>query len=291
MIERPVLRRVELVVNTRSGGVEAEAPEAARRILAAHGVEARVRTPADGELMACLERAVQAGPDLVVVLAGDGTARAAAELCGPDGPLLAPLPGGTMNMLPRAIYGDLSWRDALEAILADGEVRTLGGGEVEGRLFLIAAILGSPALWAPAREAVRQGRFDLAWARARRALRRAFSGRLRYVLGDQGRGKAEAIAFLCPVASGVLADEDQVLEAAALDPTGAAEVFRLGFNAMMGEWRRDPSAQTWPCQSAVVWAARGLPALLDGEPVRLSSRARVVWRPKVVRVLAPRGSA
>ncbi|MCI3133255.1 diacylglycerol/lipid kinase family protein [Phenylobacterium aquaticum] len=288
MTGRPVLKRIELVANTASGGVGPDAPDAAREILAAHGVDARVQSPQDGDLMACLRRAVDARPDLVVILAGDGTARAAAELCGPKGPLLAPLPGGTMNMLPRAIYGTLSWQDALQAILTDGEVRSLGGGEVDGRLFLIAAILGSPALWAPAREAVRQGRFDLAWARAQRALRRAFSGRLRYALDDRSRGKAEAIAFLCPVGSSALADEDQMLEAAALDPAGAAEAFRLGVNAMMGDWRRDPAAQTSPCRAGAVWAAQGLPALLDGEPVRLPARVRITWRPDVVRVLAPR---
>ncbi|WP_304217534.1 diacylglycerol kinase family protein [Phenylobacterium aquaticum] len=280
-------KRVEMVVNTASGGVGLDAPEAARQILAAHGVEAMVRSPQDGDLMDILRRAVAAQPDLLIVLAGDGTARAAAELCGADGPVLAPLPGGTMNMLPRAIYGDRSWRDALEAILVDGEVRPLGGGEAEGRLFLVAAILGAPALWAPAREAVRHGRLDLAWTRARLALRRAFSGRLRYALGEGGRGKSEAIAFLCPAGSSLLADADQVMEAVVLDPAGAAEAFRLGFNAMLGDWRRDPAATSWPCRSAAVWAARGLPALLDGEPVRLSARVRIGWRPVVVRVLAP----
>lgn len=288
MTGRPVLNRIELVANTASGSVGPDAPEAAREILAAHGVDARVQSPQDGDLMACLRRAVDARPDLVVVLAGDGTARAAAELCGPTGPLLAPLPGGTMNMLPHAIYGSRSWQDALKAILTDGEVRSLGGGEVEGRLFLVAAILGSPALWAPAREAVRQGRFDLAWGRAQRALRRAFSGRLRYALDDRSRGKAEAIAFICPAGSSALTDEDQMLEAAALNPAGAAEAFRLGLNAMMGDWRRDPAAQTSPCRAAAVWAAQGLPALLDGEPVRLPARVRVTWRPEVVRILAPR---
>jgi len=288
MTGRPVLKRIELVANTASGGVGPDAPEAAREILAAHGVEARVQSPQDGDLMACLRRAVDAGPDLLVVLAGDGTARAAAELCGAEGPLLAPLPGGTMNMLPRAIYGPRSWQDALHAILTDGEVRPLGGGEVDGRLFLVAAILGSPALWAPAREAVRLGRFDLAWARAQRALRRAFTGRLRYALDDRSRGKAEAVAFLCPVGSSALSNADQTLEAVALDPAGAAEAFRLGFNAMLGDWRRDPAAQTWPCRAAAVWAAHGMPALLDGEPVRLPAHVRVTWRPEVVRVLAPR---
>lgn len=230
---------------------------------------------------------MDAAPDLVAVLAGDGTARAAAELCGPEGPLVAPLPGGTMNMLPQAVYGDLAWPDALAAILTNGQDRMLGGGEVEGRLFLVAAILGSPALWAPAREAVRKGRLDLALARGRRAWRRAFSGRLRYGFDNGARGKAEALAFLCPPISRALSDDEQALEAAALDPKGAAEAFRLGVNALTGDWRRDPVVSTALCRRAEVWGAQGLPILLDGESVRLSPRVTVRWRPRVVRVLAP----
>jgi diacylglycerol kinase family enzyme len=224
---------------------------------------------------------------VLVVLAGDGTARAAAELCGMDGPILAPLPGGTMNMLPHAVYGVRAWTDILPEILSTGAPRTVGGGEVDGRLFLVAAILGAPALWAPAREAVRQGRLRLAVLRARRALDRAFTGRLRYSLDGGPRGKAEAMAFLCPLASRALENDAPYLEAAALDPAGAGEAFRLGAQALIGDWRKDGAVAVSPCIEARVWAAAGVPGLLDGESVRLDRSTHVRFRPGVVRVLAP----
>ena len=34
--------------------------------------------------------------------------------------MLAPLPGGTMNMLPHAIYGAQPWEDALITALLEG---------------------------------------------------------------------------------------------------------------------------------------------------------------------------
>ena len=40
-------------------------------------------------------------------------------------------------------------------------------------------------------------------------------------------------------------------------------------------------------QRAGVWSAGRIPAVLDGEPVRLASTAKVEWRPKVARILAP----
>ena len=45
-----------------------------------------------------------------VRLAGDGTARSVASKAKPDGPMIAPLPGGTMNMLPKALYGTGDWK-------------------------------------------------------------------------------------------------------------------------------------------------------------------------------------
>jgi diacylglycerol kinase family enzyme len=281
------VRKIEMIVNTASGSVGPNAPAEAQALLAEFGIKVRVRTPVGDTLTAELRAAVDAAPDLLVVLAGDGTARAAAEMCGPDGPLVAPLPGGTMNMLPHAIYGKVPWPDALKTILESGEEQRIGGGIVEGRTFLVAAILGAPALWAPAREAVRHGQLPLALRRARRAWRRAFSGRLRYALDLGARGKTEALTFLCPLASSALDNDAQMLEADVLDPAGAAEAFRLAFNALMGDWRRDPSVLATPCRRAKVWASGRIPAALDGEPVLLKSITEVDWRPAVARILGP----
>jgi len=280
------LRRIEAVVNTASGSVGRDAPAKMEAFLAETGATFRVTAPEPDQILQALTSAVDAGPDLLVILAGDGTARAAAELCGPKGPMLAPLPGGTMNMLPHAVYGEVDWPDALKAALTDGRERTVGGGEVDGHMFLVAAILGAPALWAPAREAARFGKPGLALRRAQRAIRRAFTGRLRYSIDTGAREKAEAIVFMCPIASRAMPDEAQALEAAALNVTGAGEALRLGLTAILGDWRDDPAVEVERCKLARVWSAGGIPALLDGETVRLGSLAEVRFKPDMVRVLA-----
>ena len=281
----PKLRRIEVVANVASGGVAPDAPEAIEEIFAEFGVAAHVCAPSTEDLTSCLRAAVDSSPDLLVVLAGDGTVRAAAELCGPDGPVIAPLPGGTMNLLPHAVYGVRAWPDALRLALSQGEVQTLGGGEVEGRRFLVAAILGSPALWAPAREAARYGQLSLAWRRAHRALRRAFSGRLRVALDSGPRAKAVALSFLCPSISRALDPEAPALEAAILDLQGVRDVVSLGFHALRGDWREAPAVEATPCRLARVWAAERIPAILDGEAVRLASAAVVRFEPNIARVL------
>lgn len=281
------VRKIEVVINLASGSVTDEAPAEAEAILARFGLDGRVCSSKSGDLDACLKAALAREPDLLAVVAGDGTARRAAELCGPEGPLLAPLAGGTMNMLPHAIYGQRPWQEAFEAILQEGVEHPLAGGRVGEHLFLVAAILGAPALWAPAREAVREGKAGVAFQRARAAWRRAFSTRLRYVIGEGERRKGEAVVVMCPAASRALADEAQALEAAGLDLHGALEAVRLGLRATIGDWREDPAVDLGLCQTVRVWADQGIPALLDGESVQLGRLAEVEFVPHVARILAP----
>jgi diacylglycerol kinase family enzyme len=278
---------VEVVCNTASGGVGPDAPEQLEQTFADFGIAAHVCAPRAGELADCLRAAIDSSPDLLVVLAGDGTIRAAAELCGPDGPTIAPLPGGTMNLLPHAIYGPRTWRDALGLALSKGAPQMLGGGEVDGRCFLCGAILGTAALWQPAREAVRHGKIRIALARADRALRRAFTGRLRYTLDAGPRCKAGALGFICPVVSRVLTDRSAVLEAAAFDLNSAADVVNLGLHALIDDWRHARGVETVGCETARVWSAEDIPAILDGEAVRLPAAAEVRFRPAVAKVLRP----
>jgi diacylglycerol kinase family enzyme len=256
-------------------------------LLAEFGVSARVRVPEPGQLVRQLKAAIDTGPDLLITLAGDGTVRAAAELCGPDGPMLVPLPGGTMNMMPHAVYGQRPWQEALKIALEEGRERELGGGCIEGHRFLCAAILGSPARLAPAREAARAGHLLEAAGRLRHAVRRAFTGRLRYQLDTGQRSKAEAVVLICPIASKAMHAEDPALEAAALNPRGAGEILRLGINALVRDWRVDPSVENEFCKRAQVWSAQRIPALLDGEIVRLPSLVEVRYDPKICRVLTP----
>jgi len=282
------VRRIQVIANPASGSVGPNVRAEAEAILARHNVEAEIRTTEDGKLEALIELALAAKPDLLVVIAGDGTARAAAEAAGPKGPLVAPLPGGTMNMLPGALYGDRDWQTALEDILTDGVERRVSGGAVDKHTFYVAAILGSPALWAKAREAARMGRLWLAIQRAREAFRRAFRGRLRYTLDGEAKQKSEALTFICPLVSVDLDNDVVGLEAAALDPQSALDVFRLAISAAAGSWRRDTSVDVTVCRQALCWASGQIPAILDGEPVKLDRTAVIRFRPNAFRALVPK---
>src|SRR5690606_8977715 len=110
---------IVLLVNPASGGVGPRAAAEAEALLADYGCDSRVIPLEAGDIDAQIDAALAARPDLIIVLAGDGTARAVAARAGPDGPLVAPLPGGTMNMLPKALYGTSDWKEALALCLEE----------------------------------------------------------------------------------------------------------------------------------------------------------------------------
>jgi diacylglycerol kinase family enzyme len=283
---RRSIQRVEAVVNPAAGSVGPGAADALREAVAHSGAACNAVETQPDNIEASLRKAIAAAPDLLVVLAGDGTAKLAADLCGPDGPLLAPLPGGTMNMLPKAIYGPKPWRDALIDTLRDGVERDVSGGEIDGHRFYCAAILGAPALWAPAREAVRAGKVSLALRRAGLAWRRAFSGRLRYRLDSGAATATLALSLICPLVSSAMTEET-ALEAASLNIHDAVEALRLGVNGAFGDWRRDPAVAVQPCTHGQVWAGRPIPALFDGEMQRLGRTADIKFIRRAFRALAP----
>ena len=284
------LRRLVVLVNPLSGGVDAAAPGMMETLLADYPVEASVVTLTPEDFDTQVDAAFAADVDAILVLAGDGTAGTIAARAGPAGPLIAPLPGGTMNMLPKALYGTGDWKEALRRVLETGTEVPVAGGRVidraDSRPFFCAAILGAPALWAPAREAVRTGRLRLAWLYGQRALRRAFSGRLRYTLDGSRPSRAEALVLISPTISRAVGTETG-LEAAAMSTAGAAEAFRLAAHALFDDWRHDPAVRTRPARHAGVSARSRIPAVIDGEPTLMESGAEVVFDAVAFRALAP----
>lgn len=280
------ISRVVILVNTLSGSVGPRAVAEVEAIMADYPCEAEIVELVGATMDAQIDAALASKPDVLFVLAGDGTARAVASKAGPKGPLVAPLPGGTMNMLPKALYGTADWKLALRDALENGSSQCVAGGKVEGQSFYCAGIFGSPALWAPAREAMRTGKISLAWTYGRRALKRAFSGKIRVEL-DGGRARrSEALALISPLISKAM-DEHTGLEAAAMDPADAAQAFRLAATALFSDWRQDPSVVTQPARKIRIRARSKIPAVLDGEPTLLHHDTMVTFIPDAFQALAP----
>ena len=222
----------------------------------------------------------------MIVMDGDTTIHSWSYRSDASGPLLIPLPGGTMNMLPKALYGNRSWREALTDTLKEPVLQDVHGAEVEGRRFFIAGIFGGPARMAEAREAVREGHLGEAVEKGVSALRQALSEGLGYSFGNS-RGHAEAVAVLCPLTSKALDSEDQILEAAAIELSGPVDALRLGLTAAFRDWREDSSVVLSKVRELELSSDHAIPGILDGETFEFSAATRVHVLPQAFRALRP----
>jgi hypothetical protein len=191
-----------------------------------------------------------------------------------------------MNMLPKALYGDVSWQEALVATVGSPEMQRVNGGRIGDQRFFVAAIIGNPSLFAEAREAVRERELGKAVEQGVEALKRSFAHALRYRFGDVA-GEAEAVSVLCPLTSRALEDEERALEAAVLTPHGALDAFKLAMRTLFSEWRNDPNVMTAKVRRVEVSSDDPIPAVLDGETVELGRSAVVEFVPTAFKALVP----
>lgn len=223
--------------------------------------------------------------DVIIVLGGDGTARAAAELAPRDGPPLVLLPGGTLNILPKALYGDLAWPEALAAVIERGVVKRLPVGRANGEAFYVAALFGGTTQLVHVREAVREGKPLTAWRRLRVAMRRSFTRSLRVRTGRGKMQKVEAVGVLLPSFSGGIEADD--LEWVRLEAKHIFDLARVSLRALTTSWRDDSAIEIGRAMTGDVDASFGyIHSTLDGEPRRFYSRVHIKYDARGPRVLA-----
>ena len=278
--------KVGAMINTSSGGCDLDSEEKMLAELESAGiVGAKIWCGEADQTERAFAEAAKTKLDLLIVLGGDGTIRTAAQACAEAGPYLMPLPGGTMNALPRALYGDVSWQEALRNTLAVPSVKALSGGRVADKLFFVAAIVGAPSLWAEPRESIREGDFVDAIEKGKVAFQKMFETKLRYFISREISGEAEALALICPLISEEMSDSDQALEAAVIDVESASEVVGLATTAAFGEWRHNENVFLTRTKRVGVESSKDIPAILDGERVNLGRSAQIDFVSKAVKVI------
>jgi diacylglycerol kinase family enzyme len=170
-----------------------------------------------------------------------------------------------MNMLPRALYGDLSWQNALKTTLADPFTKALSGGRTGDELFFVAAIVGAAGLWMEARESIRERDIVDAVEKGAVAFQAMFDTKIRYSISADRSGEAEVLAVICPLISEEMSDSEQALEAAAIDVDNAVEILGLATAAAFGKWRDDESVTLTKTHGVTVQSSKDIPVFLDGK--------------------------
>jgi diacylglycerol kinase family enzyme len=280
--------KVGVIINTSSGSCDSESGRKMLSILTGAGVvEPKVWCGEAKEMGRFFAEAAGQKLEVLIVLGGDGTIRTAAEACAEKGSYLIPLPGGTMNMLPRSLYGNVSWEEALKKTLTAPSTKVLSAGRVANKRFFIAAIAGAPALWTQPRESMREGNIADAIKKGSVAFRRMFETKVQYLISGGANGETEAVALICPLISEEMSDSEQALEAAIIDVESAAEVIGLATIAAFGKWRDDRNILLTKTKQLTVQSSKDIPATLDGEEVNLGRIAKIDFVPRALTVLVP----
>lgn len=278
MLSNPDLRslRVAVLLNTSSGGCDASTQRAVLGVLDAAGVRpSRVWSVVGRQVDQALDEASAHSPDVLIVLGGDGTIRAAAQRCEAAGPLLMPLPAGTMNVLAKALYGHRTWLAALTDTLEAPIIQAVHGGEVASHRFYVAGVFGGASLLTEARESIRERDLPAALAQGVTALKQALGHELGYRFEAQAASKAEAVVVLCPLPPPETGLE-VLLEAAAIDVDGAGDALRLAVMAAFRGWRADQTVTRAFLKTLEISSSQPIPAILDGERFTLARSERVV---------------
>lgn len=205
-----------------------------------------------------------AGVELVIVLSGDGTINAAAQaLDGWDGVLLV-LPGGTMNLLARALHDQRTAPEIAQAFLSGkGAASSIPVITGEGLTAYAGVIAGPSSAWADVREDMRNLDLVSAGTNAAKAVTATFN---EPCVALEGHDNEYPAIYLEP--------REDHLQAFGVRAETAADLISHGWAWLQGDFREGPSdALPADQQVTLTSAAATLGLLVDGEKAQGKSPA------------------
>lgn len=298
------LNRLALVVNEAAGTASSTdvslLEERVKQSLPETEVDVASVAPPD--LDAAFDDAFAQKPDVVVVFGGDGTARAAAKRALATQVPIAPLPGGTMNVLPRLVFGHANLAQAIQD-LPTCRITGLDTGIVGGEPFFLSAAFGFAGPLARLRESMRPPRRLREVASSALTCMRALGPSLRGGIKWRRAGAKWHHAQTLVVALGslerVLTPEEEDmhtgerLQAASLRLKSFWDVAKLGGDAVrLRDWRELNQLTLVSARRIELDLHSKRPlGVLDGEPVRLSHATEISVNEGALPVLAVRPDA
>lgn len=297
------MERLSAVVNAGAGAVLSAGPEAIaamlREVLGPRlGAVRIVAGPLIAE--ACRE-ALAESPDALLILGGDGTIRtAAAAVAGrPDCVPLVLLPGGTMNVLPKRVWGARELGEVL-ALIAEGRVtaHALDCGDANGRPFFVAAAFGAFSTLTRAREEVRAAptlasRLAAVW-RVLTLGAQLWRPSVRWRAADAPPARAAALIVTLGDADRLApwrepAGDPPAFEVVAFRVRSWFEAVRIALVAAFDpHWRDDDRIESHVAATVDVTSGRAVRCTLDGERVVLRGPVSLRYRPGGLHLLGPR---
>lgn len=269
-----------LLVNTASGSNSEQATDSVcQALMTADAAPARLLDikadglPAQAELEA-------AGVDTLVVFAGDGTVNAVlTSLHDWTGAVLV-LPGGTMNLLAKALHGDRPAEDIAAGLAWMRTVRRQCVTSSQGTA-TIELLAGPGATWSDVREEMREGAIADVADRALEAMRQSTSGPMVRVIDPAvGRDEGYAGVRLEPLADAMTTD--------GYGAQGITDYVLQGIALLRRDFREGPHDELGHFTQVTCASIDGSPIemMIDGERATGQPRETFSLAPLPVNLLA-----
>lgn len=216
--------------------------------------------------------------DFIFVWGGDGTHRTALNAIGREPSNLVLLPGGVRNLLSRSLHGTGDWKQVLRDVLRSPKSRTVAGGLIGDEFFFCALLAGAPALFASAREGVRDGDLFGALNAASRGVWAIENMQLHIRIGGQ-----PAAAFGPPLQTsfvsalvGLMAANAR-MEVVTLKKPNLYTGLDVVWSSFQSGFRGNEDVTIAPAEGFAVEhsAAEDIPAVADGEPLTVGRQFSV----------------
>jgi diacylglycerol kinase family enzyme len=256
--------RPALVCNSQSGSHDKAVLEAIAAACHAHGAPLAATFALPDDAIPDAAELDRRGIDLLIVWTGDGTINAAATgATGWDGAIL-PLPGGTLNLLSKALHGDRDAPDILlDALRGKGRRRPVPMIRSKDGNAFITIVAGPATRWATVRETMRQEGLVEASRSAPDALD-AMLNAPRVRIAGQDRDWPAII--LTPTEQGIRAD--------GIVAEGSADILRHGLAWLGGDFRDGPTEEITAGETIILEGEAPISLEYDGELKKTESPAR-----------------
>lgn len=207
------------------------------------------------------------GVKTLAIYAGDGTTNSALKTAaGWDGDVLI-LPGGTMNLLARALHGDNGCEAIIARACAMRSTRKLNTVEIGDSIAYVGVIAGPTTSWANVREKMRHAEVaDMVFTAIPAAISESLSGPQ---VGIEGHDETFPAIFASPRA--------EALALCGFTAEGIGDVVAHAGAWLNGDFREGPRIDLGLAEHAtLVSDADVIGLLIDGEPAECKPGDRLI---------------
>jgi diacylglycerol kinase family enzyme len=276
------MKNLWFITNPGSGSTTQAKCDALEAVFEERGLALAGRTAFPAEKIPTGAQLTRKKVDTVVLFAGDGTINAVLCALGKWKGSFLILPGGTMNLLAKALHDTLDPAKIIHAAHEEENRVALPFVEAGPHRAFVGLILGPVTSWVRAREAVRQGKVGKLVQAARVAWSRTFSRKGIRISGAPELTDRYQAVFVTPAAEG--------LDVAAVDARDWGSIVQLGWDWLTGDWVAARAVTHTHAQEIRPLSKRKVYALFDGEPVTLESGEKIRSGISLKAFIATRGA-